>query len=84
MVRSRKNSAGQRGADNRNRDVVGRRGDKQGERENPDDDTFHDLRPDEDDMRNTATDEYIWPDLRDENDEDRYWQFLPNRSPVYL
>jgi hypothetical protein len=36
----------------------------------PEDDPLRDLRPDEDDSRNPSNDEYIWPDLNNEYDED--------------
>jgi len=36
----------------------------------PEDDPLHDLRSHEDDMRNPAGDDYIWPEMNDENEED--------------
>ena len=36
----------------------------------PEDDPLRDLRPQDDDMRYPAGDEYLWPDMRDENEDD--------------
>jgi hypothetical protein len=47
----------------------GRDDDRWGEGD-PEDDPLRDLRPYEDDMRNQANDEYVWPDVNDEYDED--------------
>jgi len=70
MRKAKKNSAGQRGRENRDHHPV--RGSEKGqwERDNQEDDPFHDLRPEEEDPRNSANEEYIWPDLHDENEDD--------------
>ena len=69
MARVKKNPAEYRGGGIRNRhgssDDTNR-----WEQENPDDDPLRDLRPEEEDPRNPANDEYIWPDMHDENEDD--------------
>jgi len=70
MVRAKKNHAGHRGKDNRDRHSAQGSDNRQWEPENQEDDPLHDLRPEEDDMRNSANEDYIWPDLHDEDDDD--------------
>ena len=67
MVKNKKNPAGPRGGDAR--DWHSARGSND-ERRDPEDDPFRDLRPRDDDMRNTASDEYLWPDMHDEYEDD--------------
>jgi len=68
--RGKKNPAGHRGGDVRDRHGTRGSDDERWDREIPEDDPLRDLRPHEDDMLNAASDEYLWPDLSDENNED--------------
>jgi hypothetical protein len=36
----------------------------------PEEDPLRDLRPHDDDLQNPAADDYIWPEMNDENAED--------------
>jgi hypothetical protein len=70
MGRGKREQAGHRGGD-----VVDRHGargsdDMRGDLHYPEEDPFHDSRPHDDDLRNPANDEYLWPDMNDENEED--------------
>lgn len=70
MVKTRRRPLPKNGGEAVERQSVrGRQDDRWGEPD-PDDDPLRDLRPDEDDMRNPANDEYLWPDMSDECDED--------------
>lgn len=70
MGRVRKNPAGHRGGDTA--DWHGARGsdDNRWGLVNPEDDPLRDLRPQDEDLEDPASDEYMWPDLSDENEED--------------
>jgi len=70
MGRAKKDPAGQRRRDNRNRHSVRGNGNGRWKPDSQEDDPFHDLRPEEDDMRNSSNEEYIWPDLNDEDEDD--------------
>jgi hypothetical protein len=71
MGRGKKNPAGHRGGDVRDRHAARGSDDKQWDREDPEDDPLRDLRPDEEEMRIPAgNDDYVWPDLSDETEED--------------
>jgi hypothetical protein len=70
MGRGKRDRAGHRGGDAR--DWHGARGsdDMRGVMINPEDDPFRDLRPQNEDLADPATDEYLWPDMNDEYEED--------------
>ena len=67
MGKIKKNPAGHRGGDARDRN--GARG-SDDERWDQEDDPFRDLRPHDDEMRNPSSDEYMWPDMTDEYEDD--------------
>jgi hypothetical protein len=70
MGRGKRERAGHRGGDNG--DWHGARGSNTGHWENnsPEDDPFRDLRPHTEDLADPAVDDYMWPDMNDENEED--------------
>lgn len=70
MGRGKRDRAGHRGGDVI--DWQGTRGsnhERWGSRE-PEDDPFRDLRPRDDDLPDPAGDEYLWPEMDNEYDED--------------
>ena len=69
MGRGKKNPAGHRGGDARDRHAA-RGSDDRELYHDPEDDPFRDLRPEEDDSRNQPVDDYVWPDLSSESEED--------------
>jgi hypothetical protein len=70
MGRGKQDRAGHRGGDAG--DWHGARGSDDGRRgsEEPEDDPLHDLRPRDEDLPDSAGDEYVWPEMNDENEED--------------
>lgn len=70
MGRGKRNPAGHRGGDAC--DWHGTRGSDDGlwDPKNPEDDPLRDLRPHDEDLTDPAVDEYVWPDMSDENEED--------------
>jgi hypothetical protein len=70
MGRGKRDHTGHRGGDAV--DWHGARGsdDEQWGRKDPEDDPFRDLRPHDEDMRNPAGDDYLWPETGDENEDD--------------
>jgi hypothetical protein len=48
----------------------GARGSGFWEKNNPEDDPFRDLRPHNEDLADPAIEDYMWPDMSDENEED--------------
>ena len=70
MGRGRKSPAGHRGGDVIDRHAARGSDDMQWNIQDPEDDPLRDLRPHDDDTLNIAGDEYVWPDLSSENEED--------------
>jgi hypothetical protein len=71
MGKGKKNPAAHRGIHLRDLHAVRGSDEKRWDREDPEDDPLRDLRPDEEEMRIPAgNDDYVWPDLTDENEED--------------
>ncbi len=70
MARGKKIPAGHRGGDVADRHAARGSDDNRWSREDPDDDPLRDLRPHDEDILNATGDEYVWPDLSDENNED--------------
>lgn len=70
MGRGKRNRAGHRGGDVS--DWHGARGSDagRGDLPEPEDDPLRDLRPFEEDLPDPAGDEYLWPEMNDENEED--------------
>lgn len=70
MGRVRKNPAGRRSGDAAG--WHGGRGidDNRWGRMNREDDPLHDLRPRDEDLADPAADEFMWPDLSDDNEDD--------------
>jgi hypothetical protein len=69
MGRGKKIPAAHRGGGVRDRHA--RRGsDEKKDEENLEDDPLQDLRPQDEDTLNAAGDDYVWPDLHDENEDD--------------
>jgi hypothetical protein len=69
MGRGKKNPAGHRGGDISNRHATGGSDHELWDRKNPEDDPLLDLRPHDEEFTDPAADEYIWPEITDENDE---------------
>ncbi len=70
MGRGKKNPAGHRGSDIRDRHAARGSDDKQGNIQDPEDDPLRDLRPQDEDTLNATGDEYVWPDMNCENEDD--------------
>jgi hypothetical protein len=70
MGRGKKNPAGHRGGDVRDRHAARGSDEERWDPGNLEDDPLADLRPHDDDMLSAVGDEYVWPDLSDENNED--------------
>lgn len=70
MGKAKRDRAGHPGGDVR--DWYGARGNNGRWRDLPEleDDPLRDLRPRDDDLQDPAGDEYLWPELNDENEED--------------
>ena len=70
MGRGKRDRMGHRGGDVC--DWHGARGsdDERGDLKEPEDDPLRDLRPCDEDPPDPAGDEYIWPEMNDENEED--------------
>jgi hypothetical protein len=70
MGKSKRDRAGHRGGDVR--EWYGARGsnNKRWGFTGPEDDPLRDLRPRDNDLPDLAGDEYMWPEMDDENDED--------------
>jgi hypothetical protein len=68
--RGKRERPGHRGGDAV--DWHGARGsDEEGwDKKNPEDDPFRDLRPQDEERPDPANEEYEWPDMKDENEED--------------
>jgi len=70
MVKGKRRQVASRGGNVIDRHGVrGQNGEQWGEMD-PEDDPLRDLRPNEDEMRNTASDEYLWPDMHNEYEDD--------------
>jgi hypothetical protein len=74
MGRGKKNPAGHGGGDVHDRQTARGSDDRQWEK-NPEDDPLRDLRPHDEEfvdpaITDPAADEYVWPELNDENEED--------------
>jgi len=70
MGRGKRDIMGRHGDDARDWHGTGGSGDRRWDRKNPEDDPFRDLRPRNEELADPANDEYLWPDMSDENDED--------------
>jgi len=70
MVRGKRDHAGRRGGDVFDRHGTRGSNDQRWVVKDPEDDPLRDLRPHDDEMRIPAGDDYIWPDMHDENEED--------------
>ena len=70
MGQGRKNPAWQCRGDIRDRHAARSSDEVRWNPGNLEDDPLGDLRPHDDDMLDAAGDEYIWPDLSEENNED--------------
>ena len=70
MVKGKRRQSAKRGGDSVDRHSERGRNVHQLAERDPEDDPLRDLRPYEDDMKNPANDEYVWPDMNEEYDED--------------
>jgi hypothetical protein len=70
MGRGKRDRTGHRGGDAGDR--YGTRGsdDERWNLNYPEDDPLRDLRPHEEDIMNAAGDEYVWPDMNNESEDD--------------
>jgi hypothetical protein len=70
MGRGKREQAGHRGGDAFTWHGTRGSDDERWHLKYPEDDPLRDLRPHEDDILNAAVDEYVWPDMNNENEED--------------
>ncbi|MFA5268367.1 MAG: hypothetical protein WC379_10385 [Methanoregula sp.] len=70
MVKGKRRQVAGRGGNAIDRHGGMGRNDEQWSEVDPEDDPFRDLRPRDDDVRNPASDEYMWPDMTDEYEND--------------
>jgi hypothetical protein len=70
MGKCKRDHVGHPGGDVLDRDGARGRNDDWWGAKDPEDDPLSDLRPNDDDLRYPAGDEYLWPDMHDENEED--------------
>lgn len=70
MVKGKRRQSVKRGGDSADRHSERGGNVHQWAERDPEDDPLRDLRPYEDDMKNPANDEYVWPEMNDEYDED--------------
>ena len=70
MGRGKRAYPGHRGGDAPDRHGARGSNDERWDLKDPEDDPLRDLRPREDDMRYPAGDDYIWPEMNEENEED--------------
>jgi hypothetical protein len=69
MGRGKRDPAGHRGSNDF--DWYGARGsNKERWGHNPEDDPLRDLRPHSEELADPAADEFLWPDMNDENEDD--------------
>ena len=70
MGRGKRAYPGHRGGDAPDRHGARGSNDERWDLKDPEDDPLRDLRPREDDMRYPAGDDYIWPEVKEDNEED--------------
>jgi hypothetical protein len=70
MVKGKRRQVAGRGGNVIDRHGVRDRNEEQWGETDPEDDPFRDLRPRDDDMRNPTSDEYMWPDMHDDYEDD--------------
>ena len=69
MGRGKREPAGHRGGDTRDRHGARGSDDYRWEGGNPEDDPLRDLRPQDEEPADPAADEYVWPEMTDETEE---------------
>ncbi len=70
MTRGKKSPAGHRGGDARDRHAARGSDDLSWDRGTPEDDPLRDLRPEDEETLYPVSDDYVWPDTSEHEDDD--------------